>query len=63
MNNNQEEDHAFIGTWNHKPTMNNTQEEDHDFIKTTPTRRPPTPMYLNIFLGLFILAIILGIKP
>jgi hypothetical protein len=29
--------------------MKKTQEEDHDFITTTPTRRPPTPMYQNIF--------------
>jgi hypothetical protein len=49
---NQEEDHAFRGTWNQQPTMKKTQEEDHDFRRTTPTRRPPTPRYQNIFLGL-----------
>jgi hypothetical protein len=32
--------------------MNKTQEEDHYFRRTTPTRRPPTLRYQNIFLGL-----------
>jgi hypothetical protein len=49
---NQEEDHAFRGTCNKKPIMKNTQEEYHDFRITTPTRRPPTLKYQNIFLGL-----------
>ena len=49
---NQEKEHAFRGTWNQQPTMKKIQEEDHDFKRTTPTRRPPTPRYQNIFLGL-----------
>jgi hypothetical protein len=49
---NQEEYHAFIGTWNKQPTLNKTQEEDHDFIRITPTIRPPTLRYQNIFLAL-----------
>ena len=48
---NREEDHALRGTWNQQPTINTTQEEDHDFRRTTPTGRPPTPGYQNIFLG------------
>jgi hypothetical protein len=32
--------------------MKKTEEEDHDFRRITPTRRPPTPKYQNIFLGL-----------
>jgi hypothetical protein len=32
--------------------MKKNQEEDHDFRRTTPTRRPPTPRYQNIFLVL-----------
>jgi hypothetical protein len=49
---NQEEYCAFKGTWNQQLAMKKTQEEDHDFRRTTPTIRPPTPRYQNIFLGL-----------
>jgi len=34
-----------------QPTMKNIQEEVNGVIRTTPSRRPPTLMYQNIFLG------------